>query len=193
MRGMLATAEDPSAAGTTGTSRQPAGSSPSARQAFSTRTRVPGSRAKTIAKPAPGAPVSAAVSGMRMPAPSPVTPSAAQAPRCETAARPASARSSSSRDARPFASTTRPMPHASRSRTRSASRFGVRERVVTGPATSVEGENDNGEAVSRAVCVLVRRGGRTKPASEYAAARTGRKSPEQLYRSWPRGTSGFAE
>ena len=80
------------------------------------RPRSHGSRRKHIAIPAPGVPVSVSWSGSSTPAPSPVTPSAAQAPRWATAASPASARSTSSRDARPFASATRPMPQASRSR-----------------------------------------------------------------------------
>ena len=49
---------------------------------------------KHIASPAPSIPVSVGSSGSSTPAPSPVTPSAAHAPRCETAASPASARSS---------------------------------------------------------------------------------------------------
>ena len=101
MRGMLATAVEPSAATSSGTSRQPAGSRPSARHASSTTFRSHGSRRKHIARPAPRVPVSAGESGSSTPAPSPVTPSAAHAPRCATAARPASARSSSSREARP--------------------------------------------------------------------------------------------
>ena len=116
MRGIEATAVDPSADTSTGTSRQPNGSSPSARQASSTTPRSHGSRRKHIAIPAPSIPVSVRWSGRSTPAPSPVTPSAAQAPRCATAASPASARSTSSRDERPRASATRPMPQASRSR-----------------------------------------------------------------------------
>ena len=116
MRGSEASAVTPSAEARIGTVRQPAGSRPSARHAFSTASRSQPSRRKHIASPAPGVPVIVGVRGRRTPAPSPVTPSAAQAPRCPTAASPASARSSSSREARPRTSATSPMPQASRSR-----------------------------------------------------------------------------
>ena len=54
MRGALASAPGPSADGSTGTSRQPSGSSPSSRQPCSTASRAPSSRMKTIANPHPG-------------------------------------------------------------------------------------------------------------------------------------------
>ena len=88
----------------------------SARHASSTIPRSQGSRRKHIARPAPSTPVSDLCNGSSKPAPSPLTPSAAQAPRWATAASPARARSRSSREARPCASATRPMPQASRSR-----------------------------------------------------------------------------
>ena len=56
MRGMLATAVEPRAATSSGTSRQPAGSRPSARHASSTTFRSHGSRRKHIARPAPARP-----------------------------------------------------------------------------------------------------------------------------------------
>ena len=108
--------------GSTGTSRQPSGSSPSVRQASSTPPR---SHVAEEAHREPGAArrrsASARAAGA-YPRRRPVTPSAALAPRCATAASPASRRSRSSRDARPPASATRPIPQASRSRGRSSRR-----------------------------------------------------------------------
>ena len=127
MRGIVASALSPSASGSTGTSRHSSGSSPSARHASSIASRADSSRRKTIATPrleaSPAEPATPgpnhlglpAGSGSSTPAPSPVFPSAAVAPRCRTLCSPSSRQSTISREARPWASATKPIPQASRS------------------------------------------------------------------------------
>ena len=171
MRGMLAVAVEPSAATSCGTSRHPAGSRPSDRQASSTMFFNQGSRRKHIAMPAPGSPVSAGASGSSTPAPSPVTPSAAHAPRWDTAPSPARQRSSSSRDARPRTSATRPMPQASRSSAGSYRRCRSSEgcRVVLFKPPSLSRASIDAPAgwFSQLVGGA---GGEGRPTSRYAAA-----------------------
>ena len=81
-------AVSPSASSSTGTGRQPAVSIPSAAQAASIPARAASSRRNTIASPHHGPGTSDAGIGSSTPAPSPVLPSAAYAPRWRIAREP---------------------------------------------------------------------------------------------------------
>jgi hypothetical protein len=134
MSGALARAEPPSARGSVGTGRQPTTPRPSATHASSTRPRAASSRRNTIASPHHGPGTRLGASGNRTPAPSPVSPSAATAPRWPTRRSPSSAASRIAREARPRTSATKPMPQESRSSSARCSRSPFQEKRWIAPA-----------------------------------------------------------
>ena len=88
---------------------------PSAAQARSTARRPSAPRRNTMARPRSGSGTSADGSGRSRPAPSPVRPSAAKAPRWRTRCSASRRASRTSREGRPESRATNPMPQASRS------------------------------------------------------------------------------